>query len=284
MIPWSKRTKKNEALKRFRGKAFWRQLLKSSATNNSIRVNIPSSLPYIRSECLVNTSLAKDNYKPFAFIACDWSFGRANASQTANDYHSASQALRSASSRNKRFTYIDNNSPQRKKNTHVSDKQKPESTNPVTLSVFIRWCNFLQTIPYVYRCARVFHDVTRLKARILVKNFICSVICEAMWFTCFAYNSVFRPMRLLADLTAAALIALKHVHQPLFLCLSVNHLVRSISPQKHHFVANEFINTAKIIVAYFMSMSLMFACMRCVGDYPVNKSHSPASATELYEQ
>lgn len=153
-------------MKRFRGKAFWRQLLKSSATNNSIRVNIPSSLSYIRLECLVNTSLAKDNYKPFAFIACDWSLA-SNASQTANDYHSASQALPSASSNNKRFTHIDNNSPPRKK--HVSNKRKPESTNPMTLSVFILWCNFSRTIPYVYRCARVFHDVTRLKARILVK-------------------------------------------------------------------------------------------------------------------
>lgn len=148
-------------MKRFRGKAFWRQLLKSSATNNSIRVNIPSSLSYIRLECLVNTSLAKDNYKPFAFIACDWSLA-SNVSQTANDYHSASQALPSASSKNKRFTHIDNNSPPRK-------KTRLESTNPMTLYVFILWCNFSRNIPYVYRCARVFHDVTRLKARILVK-------------------------------------------------------------------------------------------------------------------
>lgn len=29
----------------------------------------------------------------------------------------------------------------------------------------------------LHKCARVFHDVTRLKARILAKNFICLVIC-----------------------------------------------------------------------------------------------------------
>lgn len=199
-------------MKRFRGKAFWRQLLKSSATNNSIRVNIPSSLSYIRLECLVNTSLAKDNYKPFAFIACDWSLA-SNASQTANDYHSASQTLPSASSKYKRFTHIDNNSPPRKK--HVSNRIH-ESDDAVCIHPLVQF--FANHSICLQMCA-CFSWCHSAKSSYFSKNFICSVICEAMWFTCFAYNSVFRPMRLLADSTAAAQIALKHVHQPLILCL-----------------------------------------------------------------
>lgn len=41
----------------------------------------------------------------------------------------------------------------------------------------------------------------------------------------------------------------------------------SRSPQKHHFVANKFINTAKIIVAYFMGMSKWCVCVFCVRLY-----------------